>query len=97
MRYSPHLCIEAEILFSEGKYSECLQKALEAHEKARQDEYEKWQEFINNPPSELARLTKMWDTTTQKYLNYEDYKKYHNWEDDIPPAPLKIATKAKKN
>ncbi len=94
--YSPALCEEAEKLYTEGKYSECLQLALDAHERAGLDAQEKWQELVKNPPSLLASMTKMWDTTTQKYLKYEDYIKSHNWEDDIPSAPLRIAQKAKK-
>lgn len=93
-RYSPSLCEDAEKLYSESKYSECLQVALDAHEKATKDARKEWEELLKGAPSELAKLTKMWDTTSQKYLTYDDYIKSHNWKDDIPPAPLRIATKA---
>ena len=28
------------------------------------------------------------------YLSHDEYIKSHNWQDDIPPAPLSIAAKA---
>ncbi len=95
-RYSPSLCEKAEKLYSEGKYSECLEVALDAHEKAKLDAQEEWRELIKGPPSKLAGMTKMWDTTTQQNLNYDEYIKCHNWEDDYPPGPLRIAEKARK-
>ncbi len=94
--YSPSLCEEAKKLYSEGKYQECLVVALDAYEKARLDAEEEWKDLFENPPSGLASMTEMWDTTTQRYLPYQTYIKTHNWEDDIPPAPLNIAEKAKK-
>ena len=36
----------------------------------------------------------MWDSTSQKYVNYNTYIKIHNWQDDIAPTPLIIATKS---
>lgn len=95
-RYFPSLCENAEKLYSKGKYSECLEVALDAHEKAKLDAQEEWRELIKGPPSKLASMTKMWDTTTRQYLNYKDYIKSHNWEDDVPPAPFRIAEKARK-
>jgi len=95
-RYTPSLCEKAEKLYSEGKYSECLEVALDSHEKAKLDAQEEWQALIKTPPSGLASQTKMWDTTSQKYLGYDEYIKSHNWEDNIPPAPLRIAEKARK-
>lgn len=95
-RYSPLLYEEAEKLYKAGEYSECIQIAMDAHQKACLDAEEEWQELIKGPPSELARMTEMWDTTTRKYLKYEDYIKSHDWHDDIPPAPLNLAEKAKR-
>ncbi len=94
--YSPFLCTLSEKLYSEGKYSECLEVALGAHERAKIDAQEEWRELIKGPPSKLASMTKMWDTTTQQNLKYDEYIKCHNWEDDIPPGPLVIAEKARK-
>lgn len=95
-RYNPELCLEAEVLYKQGKYKECLQVSLDAHEKAKLDAQEEWQELIKKPPSVLASQTKMWDTTSQRYLNYEEYIKSHNWEDDIPPAAMRMVEKARK-
>ena len=95
-RYYPELCIEAEALYKQGKYEECLKVSLNAHEKAKLDAQDEWQELIKNPPSGLASLTKMWDTTSQRYLGYKEYIKSHYWEDDIPPAPMRLAEKARK-
>ncbi|MDO8621521.1 MAG: hypothetical protein Q7R31_04565 [Candidatus Levybacteria bacterium] len=94
--YSPSLCALSEKLYSEGKYSECLEVALDAHERAKLDAQEEWRELIKGPPSKLASMTKMWDTTTQQNLKYDEYIKCHNWEDDILPGPLGIAEKARK-
>ncbi len=94
--YSPFLCALSEKLYSEGKYSECLEVSLDAHERAKLDAQEEWRELTKYPPSKLASMTKMWDTTTQQYLKYDEYIKRHNWEDDIPPGPLEIAKKARK-
>lgn len=90
------MCVDAEALYKEGKYEACLKLALEAHEKAKVDVIENWQEMQKGPPTPLAALTKMWDTTTQKYMTYDAFLKSHNWEDDIPPAAMRIAEKAKK-
>ncbi len=95
-RYSPNLVIEAKKLYSEGKYAECLLLATEAYEKAKLDAKDAWDELINQPPTGLAAMTKSWDTTTQKYVEYYKYIQVHNWEDDIPSAAENLIEKVKK-
>ena len=95
-QYDPQMCVEAEALYKQGNYEACLKLALEAHEQAKADAQEHWREMQKGPPTPLAALTTMWDTTTQRYLKYDEYLKSHNWEDDIPPGPMNIAEKAKK-
>lgn len=92
--YDPTMCEDAERLYSEGRYSDCVVLALNAYQLARSDAEDNWKEMLKGPLSELAALTLMWDTTTQRNLRYDDYLKFHNWEDDISPAPLVIAAKA---
>lgn len=83
-------------MYKEGRYEESLAIALGAHEKAKLDAEEEWKKLLQVPPTELAKFTKMWDTTTQKYLSYDEYIAQHNWEDDIPPAPMRIAEKSRR-
>jgi len=92
-RYNSQMCIDAETLYKQGKYEECLKLALEAHELAKQAALDHWNEMLNGPPTELAKLTVMWDTTTGRNLKYGEYLRIHNWEDDIAPAPMRIAEK----
>lgn len=93
-QYSPLLSLKAEELYFQGNYSECVKLALEAYSKAKNDCEQEWNEMLKGPPTELAKLTVMWDTTTQKSLRYDEYLQVHNWEDDIPPGPLRIAVKS---
>lgn len=91
-KYDPQLSINAENLYKRGELDKALSLALEAHELTKQEALDQWNELKNNP-SPLAKLTKVWDSTTQKYVSYDEFIKIHNWEDDIAPAPIKIACK----
>jgi hypothetical protein len=96
-QYHPSMSDKAEQLYTEGKYINCIELAIEAHNKAKQDAEEEWEKLLKGDfPSKLAKMTSMsmWDTTTQQYLTYDDYIKAHNWHDDIPPGLLRIAAKA---
>ncbi len=91
-KYDPQLSIDAENLCKRGELDKALSLALNAHELAKQEALDRWNELKNNP-SPLAKLTKVWDSTSQKHVNYNEFIKIHNWEDDIAPAPLRIACK----
>lgn len=91
-KYDPQLSIDAENLYKRGELDNALSLALNAHELAKQEALDRWNELKNNP-SPLAKLTKVWDSTNQKYVSYDEFIKIHNWEDDIAPAPIKIACK----
>jgi len=91
-KYNPQLCIDAENLYKQGQLDEALNLALEAHELAKQEALVRWN-FTRNNSSPLAMQTKVWDSTTQKYVSYAEFLKIHRWEDDIAPAPLRIACK----
>lgn len=95
-KYNPQQSVDAEALYKQGKYDDSLKLALQAHENAKTDALEHWEEMLKGPPTELAKLTVMWDTTTQRNLKYDEYLKVHNWEDDIAPGPMNIAAKARK-
>lgn len=95
-QYNPQICVDAEVLYKQGRYEDCLKLALDAHEKVKADALKHWQEMQKGPPTKLAKLTVIWDTTTQPNLKYDEYLKCHNWRDDITPGPMSIVEKARK-
>ncbi len=91
--YNPELCIQAESLYKAGRYEEALKLALDLHKLAQEEAKKKWLSVLNKSTN-LFKQLQVWDSTSQKYVDYNTYIKIHNWQDDITPAPLKIATKS---
>lgn len=91
-KYDPQLCVDAENLYNQGQFDKALSLALEVHELARREAFERWDSTKRNS-SPLAKQTKVWDSTNQKYVNHTEFIRMHNWKDDIAPAPLRIACK----
>ena len=91
--YNPELCIQAESLYKAGRYEEALKLALDLHKLTQKEAKNKWL-LILTKSTDLFKQLQMWDSTSQKYVNYNTYIKIHNWQDDIAPTPLIIATKS---
>ncbi|RJR29184.1 hypothetical protein C4564_02485 [Candidatus Microgenomates bacterium] len=91
-KYDPQLCLDAEILYKKGEFDDALQIALEACKLAEAEAHDRWEETkkISTP---LSQMTKVWDTTSQKYVSHSEFLQSHSWKDDIAPGPFNIACK----
>ena len=92
--YEPCLCAYADLFYKKGDYQKCIEVAETIQNRAVAHAEQEWNKMVRGEVSDLAKQTKTWDTTTQRYLEYKDYIKLHNWRDDAPPAPLGIRTMA---
>lgn len=91
--YNPELCVKADMLYKEGKYEDALKLALSLHKLAVEEAKNKWHLTVNES-TDLFKKSQIWDSTSEKYVDYDTFIKIHNWQDDIAPAPIRIAAKS---